>query len=192
MTEQEFLTAATTGDEAIALAALAATPTLANTHSPEGVPVALLALYHGRKALAEVLGELRHETLSIFEAAALGRVRDVAVLLQLHRDRAYEVSSDGFTALHLAAFFGHHYCAKLLLEEHANPNAVSQNAQQVTPLHSAVSGSDEATVAPVVALLLNAKADPNANQAGGFTPLVAAQQNGHTQVERLLRAKGAV
>ncbi|MBB6049137.1 ankyrin repeat domain-containing protein [Armatimonas rosea] len=192
MTEQEFLTAATTGDEAVALAALAANPALANTHGPDGTPAALLALYHGRKALAETLGELRHETLSIFEAAALGRIRDVAVLLQLHRDRALEVSSDGYTALHLAAFFGHHYCVRLLLDEHANPNAVSQNAMQVTPLHSAVAGKDEAAVEAVVAALLNAKADPNAIQAGGFTPLQAAQQNGYARVERLLRAKGAL
>ncbi|WP_309711142.1 hypothetical protein [Armatimonas sp.] len=47
-------------------------------------------------------------------------------------------------------------------------------------------------VAPIVALLLNAKANPNAMQADGSTPLKAAQQNGHARVEKLLRAKGAL
>lgn len=192
MTEAEFLEAAITGDEAAAQAALAAHPKLADAKATDGTPVSLLALYHGRKALAEAMGEIRHETLSIFEAAALGRIRDVSVLLHLHRDRAFECASDGFTALHLAAFFGHHYCAKLLLEEKADPNAVSKNPMQVTPLHSAVAGKDEAVVAPIVALLLNAKANPNATQADGSTPLMAAQQNGHARVEKLLRAKGAL
>jgi uncharacterized protein len=192
MTEQEFLTTATTGDEAAALAALETNPLLAFVAAPDGTPATLLALYHGHTELAAALGEVKQEKLSIFEAAALGRIRDVAVLLQLHRDRALEVSQDGFTALHLAAFFGHHYCVRILLDERANPNAVSQNAMQVTPLHSAVAGKDEASVEAVVAALLNAKANPNAAQAGGFTPLQAAQQNGYARVERLLRAKGAV
>lgn len=192
MTEMDFLQAVTESDPAAALAALETNPLLAFVATPDSTPATLLALYRGHKALAAAIGEVKREKLSIFEAAALGRIRDVAVLLQLHRDRAREVSHDGYTALHLAAFFGHHYCAKLLLEEHADPNAVSQNAMQVTPLHSAVAGKDEAIVAPIVALLLNAKANPNATQADGFTALQAAQQNGHTQVERLLRAKGAV
>lgn len=191
MTPSEFLTAATTGEEAAARAALEAQPVLAETVDGAGVPVALQALYHGRKALAEVLAEARRETISIFEAAALGRARDVAVLLQLSRDRAHALSPDGFTALHLAAFFGHHYCAKLLLDERADPNTVSQNPLGVTPLHAAVADKEEAVAEALVALLLNAGADPNARQPDGFTPLHTAQQNGHTRVERLLRAKGA-
>lgn len=192
MTESEFLATVLTGDEASAHTALAANPALAHVSTTDGLPVTLLALYRKQKLLAEALGELKQEKLSIFEAAALGRVRDVSVLLHLHRDRALEVSQDGFTALHLAAFFGHHYCAKLLLEERADPNAVSQNAMAVTPLHSALVEKPEPVVAPLVALLLNAKADPNTKQASGSTPLMVAQQNGHIQVEKLLRAKGAI
>jgi uncharacterized protein len=134
MTEAKFLQAVTEGDPAAAQAALETNPLLAFVAAPDGTPATLLALSHGHKALAAAIGEVKQEKLSIFEAAALGRIRDVAVLLQLHRDRAREVSQDGYTALHLAAFFGHHYCAKLLLEERADPNAVSQNAMQVTRL----------------------------------------------------------
>lgn len=192
MTESEFLAVAVQGDEATARVALAANPALASTLGPDGTPVALLALYRGRKALAEELGEAKRETITIFEAAALGRARDVAVLLHLHRDRAREVSPDGFTALHLAAFFGHYYCAKLLLEERADPNTVSQNAQKVTPLHSAIADKEESVVEALVATLLNAGANPNAAPNDGYTPLMGAQQRGLARVERLLQAKGAL
>ena len=191
MTESEFLTVAVQGDEAVARAALSANLALASAMGADGTPVALLTLYRGRKALAEELGEAKRETITIFEAAALGRARDVAVLLHLHRDRAREVSPDGFTALHLAAFFGHHYCAKLLLEERADPNVVSQNALKVTPLHSAIADKEESVVEALVATLLNAGANPNAAPNDGYTPLMGAQQRGLTRVERLLRAKGA-
>ncbi len=192
LTDSEFIKIATRGDEVAARAALSANPALARCLGSDGTPVALLTLYQGRKALAEELGEAKRETITIFEAAALGRVRDVAVLLHLHRDRAHEVSPDGFTALHLAAFFGHHYCAKLLLEERADPSAVSQNALKVTPLHSAIADKEEPVVEALVATLLNAGANPNAAPNDGYTPLMGAQQRGLTRVERLLRAKGAV
>jgi len=151
----------------------------------------LQALYGGDKAHAEALAAAKVETVTLLEAAALGRVRDVAVLLQMRREPS-EVAPDGFTPIHLAAFFGHYYCVKLLLEWHADPNIVSQNPLQVTPLHSATAHTDEGVTAPIVAALLNAGADPNVPQAGGFTPLMAARQNGHSQVEKLLLAKGAL
>lgn len=151
----------------------------------------LTALYQGKIEQANVLAEAKGENITLFEAAALGRARDVAVLLQMRRELALDFTPDGFTPLHLAAFFGHHYCVRLLLEERADPNAVSKNALRVTPLHSATANHDEASAEPIVAALLNAGANPNALQAGDFTPLMAARQNGHTRVARLLLAKGA-
>lgn len=151
----------------------------------------LRALYQGQKAQAEALADAKKENITLFEAAALGRARDVAVLLHMRRELALDFTPEGFTPLHLAAFFGHHYCVRLLLDERADPNAVSKNALALTPLHSATANHDEATAEPIVAALLNAGADPNAKQAGGFTPLHAAQDNQHARVERLLRAKGA-
>ena len=151
----------------------------------------LAALYQGQTAQAEALAEAKGENISLFEAAALGRARDVAVLLHMRRELALDFTPDGFTPLHLAAFFGHHYCVRLLLDERADPNAVSRNALRVTSLHSATANHDESVAEPIVAALLNAGADPNALQAGDFTPLMAARQNGHKRVERLLLAKGA-
>ncbi len=45
--------------------------------------------------------------------------------------------------------------------------------------------------AEVVKLLIDAGADVNARQEGGFTPLMAAVQNGDAEIEALLRTAGA-
>ena len=97
-------------------------------------------------------------------------------------------SADGFTALHLAAFFGQEDAAKVLLERGAEPNVVARNATiVVTPLHSAAAGAHAA----IVKLLLEAGADPNARQPDGFTALDAAQQNGDDESAEALLAAGA-
>ena len=188
MTEPEFLAAVTTGDEAAARAALTANPVLADAKASDGTTVSLMALYHGQKALAQAIGELRHETLSIFEAAALGRIRDVSVLLHLHRDRASEVSPDGFTALQLACFFGHPPIVHRLLDAGADLHAVARNGMRIQPLHAAVA----ARKLEIVQMLVAAGADVNATQQDNFTPLMGALQNGDSEIETLLRKAGAV
>ena len=97
-------------------------------------------------------------------------------------------SADGFTALHLAAYFGQEDAAKLLLARGAEPDAVARNASiVVTPLHSAAAGAHSA----IVKLLLAAGADPNARQPDGSTALDAAQQNGDDESAEALVAAGA-
>ena len=88
---------------------------------------------------------------------------------------------DGFTALHLAAFFGQEEAAKVLLESGAELNLVARNASIiVTPLHSAAAGAHSA----IVKLLLEHGADPNASQDGGFTPLHSAARTTTATVPR--------
>jgi uncharacterized protein len=58
---------------------------------------------------------------------------------------------------------------------------------RVQPLHSAAAvGANE-----TARLLLDAGADPNARQEGGFRPIDAAAQNGNDELYDLLVERGA-
>jgi ankyrin repeat protein len=57
----------------------------------------------------------------------------------------------------------------------------------VTPLHSAAAGRSR----EIVHALLEAGADANARQSGGFTAIQAAAQNGDPEMARDLLAHGA-
>ena len=52
-------------------------------------------------------------------------------------------SDDGWTPLHLAAFFGHPKIAELLLAHAADVAARSRNANGNTPLHAALAANQK-------------------------------------------------
>ena len=144
------------------------------------------ALYRGdRESVETTLAE--QAELTIFEAAAIGRIDRVHELLLLEAGFVDLWSPDGFTALHLAAFFGHEEIAAELLRRGADVNAVARNPLQVQAIHSAAAGNHTG----VVRVLLDRGADPNARQEGGFTPIHAAAQNGNDELYELLVARGA-
>ena len=145
----------------------------------------LEALYRGDREQAEEAAEGRE--LDVFEAAALGRTDRVGELLRTHPELARAYARDGFTALHLAAFFGAPGAARALLDYRADADAVARNPMRVTPLHSAAAAAER----DIVRMLLDAGADPNARQEGGFTPIHAAAQNGDYELYELLRSRGA-
>jgi uncharacterized protein len=144
----------------------------------------LQAVYEGDEARVAVLLAEDPE-LDVFEAAALGRTELVEALLARRPELAAAWAEDGFTPLHLAAFFRHPETARLLVERGAPVGVVARHESlQVTPLQSAVAARQEETAA----LLLERGADPNVRQGGGFTPLhEAARQGGEGVVELLLR-----
>ena len=146
----------------------------------------LEALYRGDRETAEATAAEQPE-LTIFEAVAMGRIARVRELLLLEPGFVDQWSPDGFSALHLAAFFGHADVAALLLERGADVGAVARNPLAVQALHSAAAGDH----VDVVRVLLQHGADPNARQEGGFTPIHAAAQNGNDELFRLLLAHGA-
>jgi ankyrin repeat protein len=156
---------------------------------PELSPI-LQALYRGDHAEAE---RLRSETaaLDVFDAAALGDVERLRVLLGADPVVAQAWSPDGFTALHYAAFFDGPDAVRILVEHGSDLEAASTNeefAPGAHPLHSAIA----AKRADTAIALLEAGADPNARQHGGVTPLMEAEQLGDLELAETLIRYGAV
>ncbi len=162
-------------------------PTVAEARAETGVSILLEACYRKRGDMAEALLAVRRTPLDVFEAAALDRVERLEEILESEPDALGTWSADGFTPLHLAAFFGHSRSTRLLLTRGGEVDAVARNPMKVRPLHAAmVVGARDVIVA-----LLVAGADPNARQQAGFTPLQAAAHRGATELAELLLSHGA-
>ena len=163
------------------VAALREQPELAFATDEHGVSALLLSFYlrspEARDALLAA-----GAPVGPLEAAALGDVE---------RLREADLSArggDGFTLLHLAAFFGGVGAVEVLLARGADPDADAANPFEVRPLHSAAAVGDIESVRA----LLEAGADPNVVQASGHTPLDAALNAENEALVELLRAHGAV
>jgi len=193
-------------------------PASARARGPDGVSALLHALYRGRRDIAEFLDAAGAER-DVFNAAGLGRTDRLREILGADTGGAKAWSADGWTALHLASFFGHEGAVRVLLERGADVRAVSRNAQANHPLHAAcaarrtevallllASGADAtfpaAGVAPlhiaaangmreVVAALLSGGADVTARDPSGKTARDHAREHGHDAVEALLAEAGA-
>jgi ankyrin repeat protein len=126
-------------------------------------------------------------SLAIFAAAMQGDTARLEELLAANRSLVSAVSPDGWTPLHLAAFFGGGDAARLLLNKGASPGARSTNAMANLPLHAAAAGRHTA----IVKLLIEFGAPVNARQQGGWTALHAAAQNGDLELAEILVAAGA-
>ena len=153
----------------------------------------LQALYRGESEQVETLLATNPQ-LDVFEAAALGRTDRLRELLDDDPSRANAFGDDGFHPLGLSCFFGHLDAARLLLDRHADVNALSKNEHvQTAAIHAAAAapGTDESTRYELVKLALEHGADPNLRQGGGFRAIDAARQNGDARVEQLLLEHGA-
>ena len=175
------------GDVDAVRAAVSEDPAVAAARDDKGLSAVRAALYAHEQDVADVLLEAKPE-LDVFDAAAVGDVDRLTELLDADPNLVDAWSEDGFTPLHLAAFFNRGSAARLLLDRGAEVGAVARNDMKVQPLHSAVAGRSM----DIVAALLVAGADPNARQEGGFTPLMAAEeQEKEGDMVRLLMDHGA-
>jgi ankyrin repeat protein len=186
--KQTIFDAIESGDPAKVRRKLAREPGAIDERDANGLSPLMRAVYDGRQEIVEVFLEHGPE-IDLFEAAALGDEDSIKRVLGRSRERASAYSSDGFTPLHLTAFFGRLEAAALLVDRGANLEAPSRNPRfpSVRPLHSAIAGNQ-----PEVALLLLERgADPNARANGGWTPLHFAATSGDVELCRALLTRGA-
>ena len=182
---EAFLEAVKAGDGSKVRAMLEADPSLANARTKDGTHGAVLALYHGHADVSRAILD-RRPTLDLHAAATvgdLGRVRDLveADLTSIH---AY--SGDGFAPLGLAAYTGRLDVVRYLLSKGADVNQVGRNPSKFTALTGAVASRHR----DVVAVLLEAGADPNYGYGGGYTPVLEAAAHGDIPLLELLVARG--
>ena len=126
-----------------------------------------------------------HEDIHV--AAKNGDTDEVAALLSMDSRLTRTHDSDGWTPLHLAAHYGHADIVSIMLHNNAPVDIRSTNTMANTPLHAALAGRRN----DVSKMLIEAGADVNARQHGGWVPLHAAAANGDREMVDLLIARGA-
>ena len=140
----------------------------------EGISLPLYALYGGLSPALEAL-EPYAEGFTIHEAAALGRIARLRACLAAAPWSIDTLSLDGWTPLHLAAFFAQDEAVRTLLDQGADPNLYGRAFERNLPLHASCAGRLKKP--KVVALLIPVTADLDARQGGGWTPLMLAAAN---------------
>lgn len=183
---QEFIDAATQGDVAKIKEMLRTDPSLAQSKDQNGVSVILKATYYGKRDVVDALLASGVE-LNVFEAAATGQTKRVEALIKEDPAFVSAYSPDGFTALSLAAFFGHAETVNALLAAGAPVNAASRETMKLTPLASALAVQRN----DIARTLIDHGADVNAKGDNDVTPLHTAAARGNLDSAKLLLDHGA-
>ena len=173
--EQDIFSAISADDKDKVRQLIAQHSDVAHARNQAGVSALMQARYENK---LEIVALLRNSTgeLDVFEAAALGDRAQLHALLAEDRALLKAQSSDGFTPLHLACFFGQLEAAETLIHHQADVNAVSPS--RIAVIHSAAASRDAA----LLKLVLQAGANSNRQQQGGYTALHEAAM--HNSVER--------
>ena len=183
---QELFDAIRENDKGKVAQLLAADPSLAKARNDAGISALMQARYEFRLEIVDLLKSSVGE-LDVFEAATLGDVPRLQVLLANDPRLAKTFSNDGFTALHLAAFFGQPAAVEALLYHAPDVNAVSRNAMKVAVINAAAASRS----AEVVTLVLKAGANPDTRQQAGYTALHEAAVNNNVELAKALLSAGA-
>jgi ankyrin repeat protein len=172
-------------DLAAAEAALARDPGQATEILPGGISPLMFALYNGVPEIANLLRDAR--PLDLFEAAAINDARRVATLVLADTGLMKTHSPDGWTPLHLAAFFGSRDAMLVLIGLGAALDAESANPMRNTAMQAAIAGAAGESLAP---LLIGLGADVQHVGGSGVTPLHLAATRGFEGLCKLLLNRG--
>lgn len=182
----KFFKAIQAGDRNKAERMLNKTPDLILAKSKKNLSPLMTAMYCHEYEIANFILD-RMMALTVYEAAATGRMTHLISNLARNPELVNAFSEDGFQPLGLAAYFGQAKIVDYLIKAGAEVNSPSKNSLKVTPLQSAVAGSH----LEITELLLNAGASPNVREAGGYTPLHTAAHNGDVKIVHKLLFGGA-
>jgi ankyrin repeat protein len=161
-------------------------PALQEARDASGASALLVAAYNMKPDVVNALLELG-APVDIFEASVLGKVDRIQEILKANPARVSEHAPDGFTPVALASFFGQLAAATTLIAAGADVHAAAKNPLKVQALHAAVAGRN----LEIVKAILDAGADPNAQQQAGFRPMHEAGTNANRKLAELLLAHGA-
>jgi len=188
----EILKAARSGDAAKVKQLLEQDSRLIAARDPLGNTALILAVNLGHNEIAELLLAAGVHP-GIHEAASIGRTDMVGQLLSDEPSLLDSYSPEGFTALALAAHFGHIETLEFLISRGGNVNAVSKHVMNVTPLHAALFGRQIEAAKVLVAA--GADVTPKRGGAGwpraGWTALHYAAGFGFAELVEPLIERGA-
>jgi ankyrin repeat protein len=174
-------------DDAAGLAAVLKGTDLARLHNDAGESLYRFVLFHGHAKAAEAVKA--QGGLGFHDAALVGDVARMETLLDAAPWAIDLLSPDGWTALHLAGFFGADAALERLLARGANARIMGRAFEQNLALHAAAAGRRIGKAA--YAKLVAATGDPDVLQKQGYTALMIAASNGFTAAAEVLLAAGA-
>lgn len=183
---EALLEAAKAGDVGSVSDLISRDPSLIGARAESGETPLLAALYRGHHTVVDTLVEAG-APLDVFAASALGRIDALDAAIASYPGSVATFAYDGWTPLHLAAFFGEVAAVERLLAAGADMAAESRNSLRNTPLHAAVAGGH----VEAAELLIARGAPVNVADAGGHTPLHIAAEAGYVPVVKALLARGA-
>src|SRR5262245_60715987 len=120
----ELIAAVNDGDAARVADLLGEDPALVAARDGSGVSAIMLSRYRFDRATTDALLAVDPD-LDVFEATTLGVIDRVSAWLLDDPSLATAFSPDGFTALHLAAFFGKTEVARRLIQAGADVGVYS-------------------------------------------------------------------
>jgi hypothetical protein len=213
---QRFLNLIRKGETAEVAAAAEEEPALIASRDGQGVSALLWSVYARQPVIRDFL-IARLPELDFFEAAAVGDCPGLSSLLSVDALLVHQTSADGWGALHLAAGFGGRAATALLLEHGAHVHKISRNPMRNQALHACLGLSQDLETArlliaqgadvnfaqaggytpmhqaaaagakELVAMLLEAGADPSALCDQGKPPVAYAAERHHEETAALLR-----
>ncbi|WP_142337567.1 ankyrin repeat domain-containing protein [Bacillus sp. AFS059628] len=126
---------------------------------------------------------------SIVQAIISGNKEEVVEFIKTNPSSINEFSDDGWTLIHLSAYFGQKEIASFLLESGADIHirAKNENENENTPLQAAIANKQS----ELVAFLIEKGSDVKAIQSGGWTGLHEAALLGSEEIVMLLLENGA-